>query len=179
MKTLRLFLALLTLTAAPVMPAFAQQADPPDGTRIGSAQVSGLDLDRLSPGLREQLGKLVGTALNRQELRALAARIEEEQPRHVAALRVTADPDGSARVVFVVARMRDSEQQQQNINTKYIVEEVRVRGVSQSAIDKQLMDDINAQIGKPLDPDQAERIDARLRAAFPDYDISRRTSKGS
>jgi hypothetical protein len=45
--------------------------------------------------------------------------------------------------------MRDPEQQG-NINTKYVVEEVRVRGVSQSAIDMQLRDDITALVGKPL-----------------------------
>lgn len=179
MKTVRLFLALIVMTLAPLAPAFAQQTDPPDGTRIGVANVSGFELDKLSPGLREQIGKLAGTPLNREALRELASRIEAEQPRHIAAVRVTADPDGSARVVFVVARIRDAEQQQANINTKYIVEEVRVRGVSPSAIEKQLHDDMDALVGKPLDQEQAERIDARLRAAFPDYDISRRTVRGS
>jgi len=176
MKTL---LLLVTLLAVPVAPAFAQQNDPPDGTRISTAQVSGFEFGKLSAGLQEQITKLAGTPLNRQDLRELAARIEAEQPRHVAAFRITADADGNARVVFVVARMRDPEQQQANVNTKYIVEEVRVRGVSQSAIDMQLRDEMNAMVGKPLDSEQVERLEARLRAAFPDYDISRRTVRGS
>ena len=49
MRMLRLLVLLLTLTPAA---ALAQETDPPDGTRITSAQVSGLELDRLSPGSR-------------------------------------------------------------------------------------------------------------------------------
>jgi hypothetical protein len=178
MKTLRLILTALIITLAALTEAFGQQTDVPEGTRIGSVQVSGFEFAKLSPGLQEQINKIVGTPLNRQELRELAARIEGEQPRHVAAFRVSADPDASARIVFVVARMRDPEQQA-NINTKYIVEEVRTRGVSQSAIEKALIDDMNALVGKPLDSEQAERIENRLRAAFPDYDVSHRTARGS
>src|SRR5262245_1432188 len=115
MRILRLLLVLLTL---PLAAALAQETEPPEGTKINTATVSGLDLDRLSPGLQEDIGKLAGTPLNRQLLRELASRIEAEQPRYVAAVRITQDPDGAARVVFVLARMRD-EEHQANINTQY------------------------------------------------------------
>ena len=99
MKILRLLLVLLAL---PIATARAQETEPPDGTRIVSALVSGLDFDRLSPGLQQDINKLAGTPLNRQLLRELATRIEIEQPKYIAGVRVSADPDG-ARVVFVVA----------------------------------------------------------------------------
>jgi hypothetical protein len=104
---------LLLVLVALLSPArtLAQENSPPDGTPIKSAQVSGLDISRLSPGLQADISRLPGSGLDRQRLRELAARIEAEQPRFVTALRVTPDPDGGARVVFVVARMREPELQ--------------------------------------------------------------------
>ena len=120
MTRLALLLALLTIAATP---ARAQETEPPDGTKINSTQVSGTDVSRFSPGLREEIGKLAGTPLNRQTLRDLAARMEAEQPRYVAAVRVLADPDGGAKVVFVVARIREHGNDA-NINNRYVVEDV-------------------------------------------------------
>ncbi len=174
MRTLALLVAVIT---ASVVPAHAQQTEPPDGARITSAQVSGLDLDKLSPGLRADIAKLVGSPLDRQVLRDLAARIEAEQPRFVAAPRVDADPDGGARAVFVVARLRDPDHQA-NVNAKYVVENVEVKGVADSALTPELRADIQALIGKPLDADQAERLEARLKSEFPKYDVTRKTVRG-
>jgi hypothetical protein len=38
--------------------------------------------------------------------------------------------------------------------------------------------ELQALVGKPLDAEQAERLEARLRAAFPDYDVTRSTVRG-
>jgi hypothetical protein len=158
--------------------AHSQENTPPDGTTIKSAQVSGIDTSRLSPGLNEDITKLAGTALDRQKLRELAARLEAEQPRYVAAARVSPDPDGSARVVFVVARMRDPEQQA-DINAKYVVEEVVIEGVKDTAITAEMRADQDALKGKPLDEEVAERLATRLKSAFPDHTLQRRTGRGS
>jgi hypothetical protein len=169
---------LIALALAPLSQARAQEIEPPDGTRISSAQVSGLDMDRLSPGLREDIGKLAGTLLDRPRLRDLASRIETEQPRYVAALRITADPDGSARIVFVVGRMRDQEHQA-NVNARYVVDEVEIHGIDEARLDRTLRDDIHALVGKPLDSEEAERLLTRLKDALPDYTVLRRTARGS
>jgi hypothetical protein len=169
---------LVTMVLWPLSGAHAQEIEPPDGTRISSAQVSGLDMDRLSPGLREDIGKLAGTQLDRSRLRDLASRIETEQPRYVAALRITADSDGSARIVFVVGRMRDQENQA-NVNARYIVDEVEIRGIDEARLDRTLRDDIHALVGKPLDSEEAERLLTRLKDALPDYTVLRRTARGS
>jgi hypothetical protein len=174
MKMVPPLILLLTLTVAA---AHAQETEPPDGTRIASAVVSGFDLDQLSPGLREDIGKLAGTPLNRQLLRDLAARIETEQPRHIAAVRVSQAPNGEARVVFVVARMPDEPQA--DINSRYIVEDVEIRGVSERDLSQTLRDDIHGLAGRPLDSDEADRLEKRLKDALPDHDVRRRTVKGS
>ena len=99
-----LLLALLALPHA----AVAQPTDPPDGAIVASAQVSGFDLGRLSPGLQQDISRIAGGPLDRKSLNELAARIEEEQPRYVAAVRVNS-VDGNVRVVFVVAFPRTPE----------------------------------------------------------------------
>jgi hypothetical protein len=175
---MRILALVVAVIAATVHPASAQVIDPPDGTRIASAQVSGLDLDKLSPGLQEEIAKLAGSPLNREDLKAIAARIELEQPRFVAAPRVDADPAGLARVVFVAARLRDPEYQA-NINAKYIVEVADVRGVPKSALSPELRADLQAMTGQTLDSDLAERLELRLKSAFPEYDVERRTLRGS
>lgn len=168
---------LLALILLPHSRAYAQDVEPPDGTRISAAQISGIDADRLSPGLREDVGKLVGTPLDRQRLRDLSSRIEAEQPRYVSALRITADADGSARVVFVVGRMRDQEREA-NVNARYVVDEVEIRGIDEARLDRTLRDDLHALVGKPLDSEEAERLRARLKDALPDYTVLRRTVRG-
>jgi hypothetical protein len=166
---------LFTIVAAP---ARAQETEPPDGTKINSTQVSGTDVNRFSPGLRDDIGKLAGTPLNRQTLKDLAARMEAEQPRYVAAVRVLADPDGGAKVIFVVARIRE-QGNDVNINHRYVVEDVDVRGVPEREIDPALLADLRALAGKPLDSDEVERLETRLRDALPDYQISRQTTRAS
>jgi hypothetical protein len=175
MKRLALALA-LALCVLPIRLVHAQEIEPPDGTKINSAVVSGIDLDRLSPGLREEIGKLAGTPLNRQQLKDLATRLESEQPRYVAAIRAMQESDGGARVLFVVARLRD---QDANVNARYIVEDVEINGTEERDLDQALRDDLHALAGKPLDSDEAERLSARLRSALPKYEISRRTVRGS
>jgi hypothetical protein len=173
----RAFLVVVSLFASPAL-SVAQETEPPDGARISVALVSGIDLDRLSPGLQEDIKRLAGTSLSRQLLRDLAARIEAEQPRYVTALRITADPGGDARVTFVVARIRD-QGGDPNINTKYIVDSVEVRGVPQRDISAELWKELQSLVGKPLDSDAAERLGNQLRAEFPNYDLTRSTSRSS
>ena len=175
MRMLALLVLLLTL---PPAPALAQEIEPPDGTRIASAQVSGLDLDRLSPGLQADIGKLAGSPLNSQQLKELAARIEAEQPRYLAAVRATTDADGAARVVFLVARIRD-QGQDPNINRHHVVEDVEIRGVRQSDLSSELWAELQALAGRQLDSDEADRLETRMREALPDYEVNRRTVKGS
>src|SRR5215468_4025025 len=99
----------------------------PEGTIISSVDVSGFDIDRLSPGLRRDIRALVGTPLKQDTLDALASRIEDERPRRVAAARVVPDAGGRARVIFIVGE-RGQPTEQENVNARYVVERVDVRG---------------------------------------------------
>jgi hypothetical protein len=165
----------LALLAVPLTTR-AQPTDPPDGAIVASAQVSGFDLGRLSPGLQEDIARLAGGPLDRARLNELAARIEEEQPRYVAAVRVVSVPADEVRVVFVVAHMRDQDRRG-DANARYLIEHVEIRGISESdAAD--LNAEVQTLVGKPLGSEDVDQVEAKVRTAFPDYDVSRRVIRG-
>ena len=175
MTKLGLLLALLTLPLA----AHAQQIDPPEGATIGSAQVSGFDLGRLSPGLQEEIGRLAGGPLNREHLNELAARIEAEQPRFVAAVRVLRIPDtDDVRVVFVVAHIRDQDRKA-NINARYLIERVDIRGVPDTDLSAELRAEMQTLVGTPLGSEAVEQVAGKLRDALADHELSRQVARGS
>jgi hypothetical protein len=167
---------LLALLAVPLT-TWAQPTDPPDGAIVASAQVSGFDLGRLSPGLQEEIARIAGGPLDRARLNELAARIEEEQPRFVAAVRVVAVPADQVRVVFVVAHMRDQDRRG-DANARYLIERVEVRGISESNVAADLNTEVQTLVGKPLGSEDVDQVEAKLRTAFPDYELSRRVSRG-
>ena len=176
MRTLALLLVLLT---TPVPAAHAQEVDAPEGSLIASADVSGLSLDHLSPGLRQDITALAGQRLNRDRLSELAARIEGEQPDMVAAVRSVLRPDGEARVVFLVARISEDGDLASNINARYIVESVEIAGVPETHVSQALRNDLQALVGKRLDPDEAERLEERMIAELQGFDVKRRMSRGT
>ena len=167
---------LLALLALPLT-ARAQPTDPPDGAIVASAQVSGFDLGRLSPGLQEDIARLAGGALDRARLNELAARIEEEQPRYVAAVRVVTVPADVVRVVFVVAHMRDQDRRG-DANARYLIERVETRGISESDLADNLNAEVQTLVGKPLGSEDVDQVEAKVRTAFPDYEVSRRVIRG-
>jgi hypothetical protein len=169
-------LALLALVALPLT-ALAQPTDPPDGAIVASAQVSGFDLGRLSPGLQEDIARIAGGPLDRARLNALAARIEEEQPRYVAAVRIVNVPADAVRVVFVVAHMRDQDRRG-DANARYLIERVEIRGVSDDNVAADLNTEAQTLVGKPLGSEDVDKLEEKIRTAFPDYNVSRQVNRG-
>jgi hypothetical protein len=174
MRTLAFVLA---LSAAPIG-ALAQPPAVPDGAIIESAEVSGIGFDDLSPGLRQDIAALAGQPLDRSRLTALAARIEGERPDVVAAVREVAVADSRARIIFLVARISDHADLVENINARYVVEGVDIRGIPDTSISRELFAEIQAITGAPLDSEEADRLRRRLQDELPDYDVSRRMSRG-
>jgi hypothetical protein len=154
-----------------------QPADPPQGAPIASAQVSGFDLGRLSPGLQEEIGRLAGRPLDREHLMELAARIEAEQPDVVAAVRVTEDPDKNVRVVFVVAPMRERDRNR-NVNARYLIDRVEMRGVPDTDLSDEVRTGMQALVGEPLGADSVSQVEQKLRSELAEYDVRRRVVRG-
>jgi len=169
---------LLTLLAVVPQATLDQKLAAPEGTTIVAAQVTGFDIDRLSPGLREEIRSLAGTPLKQQRLDELAARIEAERPRHVAAVRTVMEPDGQARVMFVVGRSGESDPDD-NVNARYIVEEAELTGVPEAEVSQALRDELQGLVGKRLDSGDADRLQERIENELPNYEVSRRIRRGS
>jgi surface antigen Omp85-like protein len=178
MRPLVLLLLLLGSLSLP-RPAAAQDAEPPEGTIIESADVSGLPLDELSPGLRRDIESLVGERLNRERLNQLASRIQDEHPEVIAAVRSIARPDDKARVVFVVALISDNGDLASNINARYVVEGVELSGIPEEQIGRSLRDRLQALVGRRLDNEEADDLTEDLREELPGHTVSRRIERGS
>jgi len=175
-ESMRTFGLLVTLMVATPQAATDQKPLVPEGTVIVSAQVTGFDGTRLSPGLREDIRNLAGTPLKKERLDELATRIEAERPRYVAAVRAVMDPDGQARVFFVMGRQEISERDD-NINRRYIVEDADITGAPEEDLEA-LRDELRSLIGKRLDSGDADRLQDRIERELPRYDVLRRIQRG-
>lgn len=178
MRSLSLLFLLLTL-CVPWRSAHAQEPEPRDGTVIESVDLRGLPTDSLSPGLRRELDTLTGEPLSRQRLTEIAARIEAEHPDVVAVARSVARPDDRARVIFVVVRISDDGSLVENINARYTVESVDIRGARDVEISQSLRDRLQGLVGKRLDRDEADELIDLLEAERPGYSVERKISRGS
>jgi hypothetical protein len=159
--------------------ARAQEHAAPDGTPVTFTQISGIDEDRLSPGLRQEIDALVGKPLRIQDVNALAARIEAERPDFVVAARTVLTRDGEARVIFMAARIQGDRRLEENINARYTIESVDVEGVAEDRLSQALRDDIHRLVGTRVDHWTMERLAGRIRDELPGYDVSRHMSRGS
>jgi len=175
---MRTFALLVTLLVTTPQAATDQKQVVPEGTIITSAQVTGFDANRLSPGLREEIRNLAGTSLKQETLDALAARIEAERPRYVAAVRAVMEPDGQTHVYFVVGRQEATERDD-NINKQYTVEQADINGVPDAELTQGMRDDLRAVVGNRLDSAEAIRLQERIERELSGYDVSRRIQRGS
>jgi outer membrane protein assembly factor BamA len=179
---MRTFFFVFALIAAPVGSA-AQEPLPPDGTRIALADIAGLARDRLTPELRAAITALGGTPLRRDRLQELVGRIERENPDLLAAIRSETLPDGGTHVSFVVARISDDPELLTNINARYVVESVSVAGpVREEFFSQSVRDQMQAFVGKRLDPQETERLTQLIAAQFAGFtgsNVKRRFERGS
>src|SRR5262245_53353295 len=144
MTTLCLLATLLTAQVAAGAAADTQDAPLQAGASIESAEVSGLPMDQLSRELRQDIEALAGTRLDVTRINALAVRIETEHPDAVAAVRHVERPDGRIRIVFLVARISDDASLSSNINARYPIERVEIRGIDESRLSQELRDQLHA-----------------------------------
>lgn len=172
--TIRALLLLFTL-ALPA-PLAAQVDSVTQPAIVESAEVLGLPRDQLSADLQRDIDALAGLPFQDDRLTAIVDRIESEHPGFIAAVRDTILPDGRIRVAFVVVRVADDLDT--NVNTRYTVSRVRVRGVGDERLSQDLRSALQAIVGRALEEGEADALAKRIQAELVDYDVHPRVSRG-
>jgi hypothetical protein len=197
MRKQTLFLLLLLLPSC--AQAFAQdQQTVPAGSIIESIEVSGLvelkisnenlnieysssSQRRLSQTLRDDLQKLKDQPYDAAVAARFADRIQEELPEYVAAARTSPGTQpGRVRLIFVIAKVSDSDTLGENVNERYPVESVTLEGIGQSEISSGLWDQMQKMVGQPLNNEEAERLRNSIQGELGSrYVVTRKVRRGN
>ena len=137
---------------------------------MGARALLGLAQPGVGHGVRDSIRVVLESVLRNCD----GKKVTEAHVAQLAGWKPTAPR--TEEIPFVVARIRDQDRDT-NINSKYIVDNVEVKGVPDRDISADLRQDLNALTGKPLDSEAADRLDQRLKSEFPNHDVSRRTSR--
>ena len=66
-----------------------------------------------------------------------------------------------------------------NSNERYTVESVDIAGIDAERVSRNLRDRLQSLVGGRLDREEADRLDDQLSAELPEYQVTRRISRGS
>ena len=178
----RLILALFITTVWVSTPAAAQTPTAGQPPIIDDVEVTGIDDDRLSPGLRRDIRALEGSPLDRAAVGELVDRVGQELPEYIAATReiATIGATGRIRLIFLVARIRDDAALRTNINSRYTIESVEIDGVDESVLSDAVRSEMDGLVGKRLDQQEAARVRTRIAEELgPRQRVSRRIERGT
>src|SRR6187402_59465 len=158
--------ALLCLLLISVAAAYAQTP-----ATIEKAELSGIAEDKLSSGLRADIQKLTGQSYDEKVAGQLAERIQAELPEYVVnATTAEGSQPGRVSVIFAIAH---------NINSKYIVESVELKGTDKSKFSEGLWMEMQAMIGHPVDDAKADQLKERLASEIKHRHLRRSVVRGS
>ena len=180
----RLILTFIITTAWAATPAGAKvQAQATDQPPIvDDVQVTGIDDDRLSPGLRRDIRALEGSPLDAAAVQELTDRVGQELPEYIAATRqiASAGAIGRIRLIFLIARIRDDAALRDNINSRYTVESVEINGADELVLSDAIRSEMDGLVGERLDQKEAARVRSRIAAELgPRQRVSRRIRRGT
>jgi len=138
---------------------------------IEKTEISGIAEDSFSAGLRGDLQKLAGQTYDQKAAGQISERIQTELPEYVVTATTAA---GSASdhivLVFVVAH---------NINAKYVVESVEIKGTDKSKLSGGLWMDMQKMIGHPVDDAMADQFRDLMQTELKTQHIRRSVEKGN
>jgi outer membrane protein assembly factor BamA len=138
---------------------------------IEKTEISGVSEDSLSAALRGDLQKLVGQAYDEKTATQIADRIHTELPDYVVTSTTSAGTQtGRVVLVFAVAH---------NINAKYIVESVDLKGTEKSKLSEGLWTDMQKMVGHPVDDTAADQFRERMETELKTAHIRRSVARGS
>ena len=180
---MRRMLSMTLLLLAPVLFAAPQQSPVGVNARgvVETAEITGIDEDQVSPDLRDAVRKLAGQKFDQQAADDLVVRIQAELPAFIATTRLVAGSQNDrVKVVFVVEKSNEAPGGESNINSRYTVERVEIRGFDESKLSQAIRDEMQKLVGEKLDQDRANEIQHRLDSELrPKHYAVKKIAKGS
>jgi Omp85 superfamily domain len=157
--------------------AFAQEKP-----TVESVEISGVADSRITTAIHDVMNTLVGQPFDQLAADEVGYKLQEELSLRIYAIRQVPGSDADhIKVVFDFVNERGFHVVwESNVNSRYTVEEVDLRGVDESAISDQLRQDMDKMVGLKLDDDQADRIRDRLAHELrPAHVVSKRVGRGA
>jgi outer membrane protein assembly factor BamA len=138
---------------------------------IEKTEISGISEDSLSASLRGDIQKLVGQSYDEKAATQIADRIHAELPDYVVTSTTAPGTQPNYFVlVFAVAH---------NINAKYIVESVELKGTEQSKLSEALWADMQKMVGHPVDDAAADQFRERMATELKNSHVRRSVERGN
>jgi hypothetical protein len=138
---------------------------------IEKTEISGISEDSLSVALRGDLQKMVGQVYDEKVATQIADRIHAELPDYVVTSTTAAGTQpGRVVLVFAVAH---------NINAKYIVESVDLKGTDKSKLSEGLWSEMQKMVGHPVDDAVADQFRERIETELKTAHIRRSVERGN
>jgi hypothetical protein len=147
---------------------------------IESVDVSGVPAGRISRDLRDRMEELVGQRFDQLVADEVAFEIQNRLSERISAIRQFpgSQPD-RIKLEFVVGPIGDDPEKDSNVNSRYTVEDVEIRGIPESIVSDRIVQDIRKLVGEKLDEELARSIQLRMaRELRPGRLVSRRVVRG-
>jgi outer membrane protein assembly factor BamA len=148
---------------------------------VESAEISGINEDEISSDLRDAVHKLAGQPFDQRAADSLVARFQGEKPDFIASTRLLpGDQSDRVKVIFLLEKSNEGPDTDANVNSRYTVERVEVRGFDESKLSPSIRSEMKELVGEKLDQQKADRIKHEMEDALrPRHNVKRRTEKGS
>jgi hemolysin activation/secretion protein len=149
---------------------------------VVSISISGAQNYQLSQELLQRIQGLIGHELNQAALDDLAQSVGNELHDYSVTQRVTpGDAPDQVKVVLELAPRAGSDAPTDadvNVNSRYTVEDVQVKGVKKDRLSKQLMDDLQHMVGAKLNPQALDDLMQRLTRELHARRVARKVLRG-
>jgi hypothetical protein len=174
----RVFISVVFVLVAHANFVWAQ--DPPTSEEkplIESVDVTGVPDSKITGELRRAMQTLVGERFDQSAADEVGFQIQKQVGQRISAIRqIPGSTQDHVKLVFEFS----NEDWNTNVNSRYTVESVELRGASESLISPSLREDLHKLVDEKLDEDRANNLERRLRRELrPNYVVSRKVERGS
>jgi outer membrane protein assembly factor BamA len=169
------YFCLLLLVASPALGA----DNPP---LVQSISIIGAQNYQLSQDLLQAIQRLTGAKLSQPALDDLARRVGNELGESSVSPKVApGDQPATVKVLLEVSPSGDAQAEAKpelNINSRYTVEDVQLKGVDKHRLSRDIRRDLQKLIGQKLDSELVDQLARRIRKDLHARSVSQKVVRG-